>query len=42
MTIDKFIEELKKINIVLTDDKLEKIKKYTDFILENNKYNKLI
>ena len=41
MTIDKFIEELKKINIVLTDDQLEKFKKYADFLLEYNKTTNL-
>ena len=41
MTIDKFIEELKKINIELTDDQLEKFKKYADFLLEYNKTTNL-
>ena len=41
MTIDKFIEELKKINIVLTDDQLDKLKKYADFLLEYNKTTNL-
>ena len=41
MTIDKFIEELKKINIVLTENQLEKLKKYADFLLEYNKTTNL-
>ena len=41
MTIDKFIEELKKINIELTEDQLEKFKKYADFLLEYNKTTNL-
>ena len=41
MTIDKFIEELKKINIVLTENQLDKFKKYADFLLEYNKTTNL-
>ncbi len=41
MTIDKFIEELKKINIELTEDQLNKFKKYADFLLEYNKTTNL-
>ena len=41
MTIDKFIEELKKINIELTDNQLEKFKIYADFLLEYNKTTNL-
>lgn len=41
MIIDKFIEELKKINIELTDIQLEKFKKYADFLLEYNKTTNL-
>lgn len=41
MTENKFIEELKKINIELTDDQLEKFKKYADFLLEYNKTTNL-
>ena len=41
MTIDKFIEELKKINIELTEDQLKKFKKYADFLLEYNKTTNL-
>ena len=41
MTINKFIEELKKINIELTEDQLNKFKKYADFLLEYNKTTNL-
>lgn len=41
MTIDKFIEELKQINIELTEDQLNKFKKYADFLLEYNKTTNL-
>lgn len=41
MTEDKFIEELKKINIVLTEEQLDKLKKYADFLLEYNKTTNL-
>ena len=41
MTIDKFIEELKKINIELTNEQLDKFKKYADFLLEYNKTTNL-
>ena len=32
MTIDRFIEELKKINIELTEEQLDKFKKYASFL----------
>ena len=41
MTIDRFIEELKKINIELTSEQLDKLKKYADFLLEYNKTTNL-
>lgn len=41
MTINKFIEELKKINIELTENQLDKFKKYADFLLEYNKTTNL-
>lgn len=41
MTIDRFIEELKKINIELTEEQLNKFKKYADFLLEYNKTTNL-
>lgn len=41
MTIDRFIEELKKINIELTEEQLNKLKKYADFLLEYNKTTNL-
>lgn len=41
MTIDRFIEELEKINIKLTEEQLDKFKKYADFLLEYNKTTNL-
>ena len=41
MTIDRFIEELKKINIELTEEQLDKFKKYASFLLEYNKTTNL-
>lgn len=41
MTIDRFIEELKKINIELTEEQLDKFKKYALFLLEYNKTTNL-
>lgn len=37
MNKDKFIQELKKINIILTDDQVELFNKYAKFLLEYNK-----
>lgn len=37
MNKDRFIEELKKINIILTDDQVELFNKYAKFLLEYNK-----
>lgn len=40
MTKDKFIEEIKKIGIVVDNDKLEKLDKYYNLLIEyNNKFN---
>lgn len=41
MNIDRFIEELKKINIELTNVQLAQLKKYADFLLEYNKTTNL-
>lgn len=41
MTIDKFIEELKKIKIKLTTEQLDKLKKYAEFLLEYNRTTNL-
>ena len=41
MTIDRFIEELKKINIELNEEQLDKLKKYASFLLEYNKTTNL-
>lgn len=41
MNIDRFIEELKKINIDLTNVQLAQLKKYADFLLEYNKTTNL-
>ena len=41
MTADKFVEELKKINIELTKEQLDKFKKYAEFLLEYNKTTNL-
>lgn len=41
MTIDRFIEELKNINIELTEEQLDKFKKYASFLLEYNKTTNL-
>ena len=41
MTVDKFIEELKKLNIELTDEQLDKFQKYADFLLEYNQTTNL-
>ena len=41
MTINSFIEELKKINIILTDEQIDLFKKYADFLLEYNKTTNL-
>ena len=37
MTIEEFINELEKINIVVTDDKLKKLEKYYNLLIEENK-----
>lgn len=37
MNKDRFIQELKKINIILTDDQVELFNKYAKFLLEYNK-----
>lgn len=37
MTIDEFIDELKKINIVPTKDQLDKLNKYYELLIEYNK-----
>lgn len=37
MQISKFIEELKKINIEITEQQLEKLKKYYEMLVEYNK-----
>lgn len=40
MNKEIFLEELKKINIILTDDKLDKLQKYYEILItENQKYN---
>ena len=41
MTINSFIEELKKINIILTDEQIDLFKKYADFLIEYNKTTNL-
>lgn len=41
MTINDFINELQKINITLSNEQLEKLKKYADFLLEYNKTTNL-
>ena len=37
MNKDKFIEELKKINIVINDDQLDKLEEYYNILIEQNK-----
>ena len=37
MTINEFIEELKKININITDDKIKQLDKYYEILVEENK-----
>ena len=40
MNKEIFLEELKKINITLTNDKLDKLQKYYEILItENQKYN---
>ena len=40
MTINKFIEELKKIGIQIDNEKLNKLEKYYELLIEwNNKIN---
>ena len=40
MNKEIFLEELKKINIILTNDKLDKLQKYYEILItENQKYN---
>ena len=41
MNIDRFMEELKKINIELSNVQLAQLKKYADFLLEYNKTTNL-
>lgn len=41
MKINDFIYELKKINIELTEDQLNKLEKYADFLIEYNKTTNL-
>lgn len=40
MTSNEFIEECSKINIIIDNDKLAKLNKYMDLLIEwNNKFN---
>ena len=40
MTINRFIEELKQINIEITDEQLKKLKRYYELLIEwNEKIN---
>ena len=40
MTIDRFIEELKKINIEITEEQLKQLKRYYELLIEwNEKIN---
>jgi len=41
MNRDNFIDEIKKLGILVTDDKLEKLDKYLDFLLEYNTHTNL-
>ena len=36
MTISSFIEELNKLGITLDDDKLAKLERYYELLIENN------
>ena len=37
MSINEFIDELKKINIVIDDKKLEQLEEYYNLVIEKNK-----
>lgn len=41
MKIDEFVNELKKCNIYLSDEQLEKFEKYAEFLIEYNKTTNL-
>ena len=41
MKIDNFIEEVKKIGIDVTDEKLNKLEKYYEMLVEYNKFMNL-